>query len=206
MLILLAIPTAILVLTLITYRLIKNGSKEFISNLERKVEKMENVYSLSFTRNVLSFFVSSSARNATRIFASVEDEDDVTLNEQIMDMARSIGKDVEKLYESYTKATSPSKDLERIKSMSTLIKRISLLYGLSISSIGYALVIMSTSQTYASLLKSLDGVMLGTTIIFSMVVVLTLIDLMRYSKRINVAMKDVGKNARRPLFSINKYL
>ena len=63
-LILYAIPSAILVATIVISRIVRGGFSEYINDLEQKVGELEGVLNLTFMKELLDFFVSSKASKA----------------------------------------------------------------------------------------------------------------------------------------------
>lgn len=190
-LILYLIPTAILVVTIVIARVVKGSFGDYIGDLEDKVSELENVLNLSFMKELLDFFVSSQASKAAeRLVSSANDNPD-SVSQAVSGAARTTGTDIEKLYSSMKRTLQPSVDLERVKFVSGMINRLIYLYGLSIAAIEYLLITATIMLPNHSISATLDGVFFGVTVIFGIFVIVIVFDLVRYSGRINSAMKKL---------------
>ncbi|MEM0158462.1 MAG: hypothetical protein QW812_03010 [Thermoplasmataceae archaeon] len=193
-LILLLIPTAIVIFTFIVSRVIRRGFLDYISKLEGKVRELENILNLNFMRELLGFFVNSSAsKMAESVVQQASSADSV--EKSIQGASKVAGKDIENLYEAMKRAVQPSMDLERVRFVSGLITKLVQIYGFSIAVVYYVLVIVTAINPYFGLLRSLDGIVFGVTVIFSLFVVVIVFDLTRYAGRINIAMKKLTNRA-----------
>ena len=190
-LILYLIPTAILAVTFVIARVVKGSFGDYIGDLESKVSELENVLNLSFMKELLDFFVSSQASKAAeRLVSSANDNPD-RVSEAVSGAARSSGTEIEKLYGSMKRTLQPSVDLERVKFVSRMINQLIYLYGVSIAAIEYLLITATIVLPNHAITVTLDGVFFGVTVIFGIFVIVIVFDLVRYSGRINSAMKKL---------------
>ena len=195
-LILYAIPTAILVATLVISRFVRGGFREYINDLEQKVGELEGVLNLTFMKELLDFFVSSKASKAAERVVSTAESDPEKVHGVVTDAARSSGQEIESLYDSMKRALQPSVDLERVKFVSGLINQLIMLYGISIAAVEYLLITLTFVPLYAGISRTLDGVFFGVTVIFGIFVIVIVFDLSRYSGRINGAIRKLtGESA-----------
>ncbi len=195
-LILYAIPTAILVATLVISRFVRGGFREYINDLEQKVGELEGVLNLTFMKELLDFFVSSKASKAAERVVSTAESDPEKVHGVVTDAARSSGQEIESLYDSMKRALQPSVDLERVKFVSGLINQLIMLYGISIAAVEYLLITLTFFPSYAGISRTLDGVFFGVTVIFGIFVIVIVFDLSRYSGRINGAIRKLtGESA-----------
>ncbi|MCL6089773.1 MAG: hypothetical protein M1393_01875 [Candidatus Thermoplasmatota archaeon] len=195
-LILYAIPTAILVATLVISRFVRGGFREYINDLEQKVGELEGVLNLTFMKELLDFFVSSKASKAAERVVSTAESDPEKVHGVVTDAARSSGQEIESLYDSMKRALQPSVDLERVKFVSGLINQLIMLYGISIAAVEYLLITLTFVPSYAGISRTLDGVFFGVTVIFGIFVIVIVFDLSRYSGRINGAIRKLtGESA-----------
>lgn len=185
------IPTAIIILTVVIARVVKNSFGEYVGDLESKVKELENVLNLSFMKELLDFFVSSQASKAAERLVSSADGDPERVSEAVSGAARSSGNEIEKLYGSMKRTLKPSLDLERVKFVSRMINNLIYLYGISIAAIEYLLITVTILLPNHQLSVTLDGVFFGVTVIFGVFVIVIVFDLVRYSGRINNAMKKL---------------
>lgn len=193
-LILYVIPTIIVVATLLVARIVKIGFGDYVRDLESKVEELENILNLTFMRELLNFFVSSKASEAAEKLVSSVDKGEKGVTDSVSGAARISGEDIERLYSSMKKAIQPSLDLERVRFVSSLIYRLVLIYGLSISAVMYALISISGVAGDQIISRTLLGAFFGVTIIFSLFVIVIVADLTRYSGRIRGAMKKLSSD------------
>ncbi len=195
-LILYAIPSAILVATIVISRIVRGGFSEYINDLEQKVGELEGVLNLTFMKELLDFFVSSKASKAAERVVSTAESDPEKVHGVVTDAARSSGQEIESLYDSMKRALQPSVDLERVKFVSGLINQLIMLYGISIAAVEYLLITLTMVPSYADVSKTLDGVFFGVTVIFGIFVIVIVFDLSRYSGRINGAIRKLtGESA-----------
>ncbi len=185
------IPTAILVVTIVIARVVRNSFGEYIGDLEGKVKELENVLNLSFMKELLDFFVSSQASKAAERLVSSADGDPERVSEAVSGAARTSGTEIEKLYGSMKRTLQPSVDLEKVKFVSRMINNLIYLYGISIAAIEYLLITVAITLGNHQLSITLDGVFFGVTVIFGIFVIVIVFDLVRYSGRINNAMKKL---------------
>ena len=176
-------PAVIFVLTTLIYFVVKNGLKDYVNNLSTKVREIESVLDLSFMRDMLTRFMSRSAARAAQMLrtnpsASASDTTGITMNS---------GEDMDRFYASIRKAAQPSIDLERVNFVASLLQKVILIYGYSIAVVKLALISFSFFPSYASYYGDFDGVFLGGTIFFSVIVVLMVADLQIYSRRITAS-------------------
>lgn len=186
------IPTAVLISTIIVSRVVRSGFRDYVANLEKEVAELEGILNLTFMRELLNFFVSSKASEAAEKLVSSVNDNPENAVDSVSGAARISGKDVENLYSSMKKAIQPSIDLERIKFVSGLIYRIVLIYGLSISAVMYGIISISGVSGSLAFTRTLLGAFFGVTIIFSIFLVVIVLDLTRYSGRIKGAMKKLS--------------
>ncbi|HLH85769.1 MAG TPA: hypothetical protein VKU79_02765 [Thermoplasmataceae archaeon] len=189
-LILLIIPTVIVILTFLISRVVKNGFSEYLQKLQDKVNELENILNLNFMRELLGFFVNSSASKMAESVAQSPSIDNV--EKSVQGASRVAGKDIENLYDAMKRAVQPSMDLERVRFVSTLITRLVQIYGFSVAIVYYFLILVSIFGSMGTLLRSLDGIVFGVTVIFSLFVIVIVFDLTRYSGRINIAMRKLS--------------
>lgn len=195
-LILYAIPSAILVATIVISRIVRGGFSEYINDLEQKVGELEGVLNLTFMKELLDFFVSSKASKAAERVVSTAESDPEKVHGVVTNAARSSGQEIESLYDSMKRALQPSVDLERVKFVSGLINQLIMLYGISIAAVEYLLITLTMVPSYADVSKTLDGVFFGVTVIFGIFVIVIVFDLSRYSGRINGAIRKLtGESA-----------
>lgn len=185
------IPTSILVLTIVIARVVKNSFGDYIVDLEDKVSELENVLNLSFMKELLDFFVSSQASKAAERLVSSANDEPESVSEAVSGAARSSGNEIEKLYSSMKRTLQPSVDLEKVKFVSRMINQLIYLYGVSIAAIEYLLITVTIMLPNHQLSLTLDGVFFGVTVIFGIFVIVIVFDLVRYSGRINNAMKKL---------------
>jgi hypothetical protein len=191
-LILYLIPTAIVILTVIISRLSKGSFTGYIQDLESKVSEIENVLNLSFMKELLDFFVSSQASKAAERLVNSANDSPNSVSQAVSGAARSSGSEIEKLYGSMKRTLQPSVDLERVKFVSRMINQLIYLYGFSIAAIEYGLITTFLFLLqYATIANTLDGVFFGVTVIFGIFVIVIVVDLVRYSGKINSAMKKL---------------
>ena len=176
-------PAIIFVLTTAVYFVVRNGLKDYVDNLSTKVKEIESVLDLSFMRDMLTRFMSRSAARAARMLgtnptAPVSGGEGITI---------SSGEDMDSFYASIRKAAQPSIDLERVNFVASLLQKVLLIYGYSIAIVEMGLISFSLFPAYGSYYADFDGVFLGGTIFFSVVVVLMVADLQIYSKRIKTS-------------------
>ena len=185
------IPTAIVILTIVIARVVKNSFGEYIGDLDGKVRELENVLNLSFMKELLDFFVSSQASKAAERLVSSADGDPEKVSEAVSGAARTSNTEIEKLYGSMKRTLQPSVDLEKVKFVSRMINNLIYLYGISIAAIEYLLITVTILLPNNQLSITLDGVFFGVTVIFGIFVIVIVFDLVRYSGRINNAMKKL---------------
>lgn len=185
------IPTAIVVLTIVIAKVVRNSFGEYVNDLEGKVKELENVLNLSFMKELLDFFVSSQASKAAERLVSSANDNPESVSEAVSGAARSSGTEIEKLYGSMKRTLQPSVDLEKVKFVSRMINQLIYLYGFSIATIEYLLITATIILPNHQISMTLDGVFFGVTVIFGIFVIVIVFDLVRYSGRINNAMKKL---------------
>lgn len=193
------IPTLILVVTVLIYRVTGTGFREFSSKLESKVKVLESLSNMIFTKDMLSMFLKTSSISTQMFFTERElavERGEVASREAEPMMSM---KDMRSLEASLKKALQPSRDLERVRNDSSLIRKLMIVYGILIALTEYFLVSSTLLSLSSSLTFQLDGIVFGITIIFSAVLLLVLIDLFTTSRKINFAYDNVeyGSNAAR---------
>ncbi len=195
-LILYLIPTAVLIATVLVSMAVKKGFRDYVTELESKVDELESILNLSFMRELLNFFVSSNASQAAEKLVNSAEQGESGVVESVTGAARRTGDDIEKLYGSMKKAIQPSIDLERVRFVSGLIHTLVMIYGISIAAVMYILISVSGMSQSLTETRTLLGAFFGVTIIFSIFVIVIIADLSRYSGRIRAAMKKLsGSNA-----------
>ncbi|MCL4342212.1 MAG: hypothetical protein M1431_09000 [Candidatus Thermoplasmatota archaeon] len=172
-------PAIILVLTTVIYYVVKNGLKSYLENLSSKVKEIESVLDLSFMRDMLTRFMSRSAARAAQMLRT-----NVTATATDGPVTINSGDDMDRFYASIRRVAQPSIDLERVNFIASLLQKVLLIYGYSIAVVEFALISFSFFPAYSSFYGDFDGIFLGGTIFFSVVVVLMIADLQIYSKRI----------------------
>lgn len=144
------------------------------------MKEIESVLDLSFMRDMLTRFMSRSAARAAQMLrnnqsATSTEGSALTINR---------GDDIDRFYASIRKVAQPSIDLERVNFIASLLQKVLLIYGYTIAVVEFALISFSLLPAYSSYYGDFDGIFLGGTIFFSMVLVLMIADLQIYSKRI----------------------
>ncbi len=186
-----AIPTLILVLTFFIYRISGSGFREYVARLEAKVKTIERLSNMIFTKDMLSMFLKTSSLSTQMFFTErqlAEEKGEEASREANPMMSM---KDMRSLEASLKSALQPSRDLEKVKGNSLLIRRLMIVYGCLIAAIEYVLV-SSTLFTFTdSIILQLDGIVFGITIIFSIFLLLLLLDFFNSSRKINTAYDNV---------------
>lgn len=185
------IPTLILAVTFLIYRVTGTGFREFSARLESKVKTLERLSNMIFTKDMLSMFLKTSSISTQLFFTERElavERGDVASNEAKPMMSM---RDMRSLEASLKNALQPSRDLERVRNDSSLIRKLMIVYGILIALTEYVLVSSTLLSYSSSLTFQLDGIVFGVTIIFSAVLLLVLVDLFTTSRKINFAYDNV---------------
>ncbi|AKA49310.1 hypothetical protein IX51_09580 [uncultured archaeon] len=188
------IPTLILVVSFLIYNISGKGFKDYISRLESKVKTIEKLSNMVFTKNMLSMFLRNSSLNTQLFFSEREIAEEMGEETKPDDMPMMSMKDMEKLESSLKNALQPSRDLERVKHDSSMIRKLMIIYGVMIAITEYVLVTATQFAFTDSIIFQLDGIVFGITIIFSAVLLLILVDLFTTARKINNAFENVEYN------------
>ena len=188
------IPTLILVVTLLIFRISSKGFNDYTSRLEKKVGTIEKLSNIVFTKDMLSMFLRNSSLNTQLYFTEREIAEEKGEDAQPSEMPMMSTKDMSKLETSLKNALQPSRDLERIKHGSVQIRTLMIIYGVLIAITEYILVSATIYAFNDRLIFQLDGIVFGITIIFSLVLLLILIDFFRTARNINHAYESVEYN------------
>ncbi len=185
------IPTLILVITLLIYRVSGKGFSDYRTRLENKVETIERISNMVFTKDMLSMFLKTSSISTQMFFTEREiaEEKGEEVSKEAMPMMSM--KDMRSLETSLKHALQPSRDLERVGSDSSLIRKLMIIYGVLIAAIEYVLVTSSIISFSSRVVFQLDGIVFGFTIIFSVVLLIILVDLFKTAKNISAAYDNV---------------
>ena len=186
------IPTAIILLTYFISRLIEKGFGDYLSTLNSKVQELEGVLNLTFMKELLNFFMSSTTSQIAENVAESAERKPTEVEEKVKGASKKASRDIETLYSSMKKALQPSIDYERVKFVSQQIKILVRIYGFSIAAVDYMLVTFSIVFPSTALSRSLVGIIFGVTVIFSIFVIVIVADLSRYAGKINTAMKKLS--------------
>ncbi len=188
------IPTLILVVTLLIFRISSKGFNDYTARLEKKVGTIEKLSNIVFTKDMLSMFLRNSSLNTQLYFTEREIAEEKGEDAQPSEMPMMSTKDMSKLETSLKNALQPSRDLERIKHGSVQIRTLMIIYGVLIAITEYILVSATIYAFNDRLIFQLDGIVFGITIIFSLVLLLILIDFFRTARNINHAYESVEYN------------
>lgn len=187
-----AIPTIIVVATYFISKMIQNGFGEYLDSLGSKVQELEGVLNLTFMKELLNFFMASTSSQIAENVAESAENKPGEVEEKVKGASKKASREIETLYSSMKRALSPSMDFERVRFVSQQIKILVWIYGFSIAAVDYLLVTFSIAFPSANISRSLLGIIFGVTVIFSIFVVVIVVDLSRYAGRINTAMKKLS--------------
>lgn len=191
-----AFPTLVIVFTLLIYTFSRRGFRDYTARLENKVKTIERLSNIVFTKDMLSMFLKNSSMN-TRLFFTqreIAEETGEAGGSSADDMPLMSMKDMAKLEGSLKNALQPSRDLERMNHDSSLIRKLMLIYGSLIALTEYFVVSARLFLLGQNLVFQLDGIVFGITIIFSVIMLLILMDLFNMSRRIHTAYDNVELN------------
>lgn len=183
-LVLISILSIFVVLTV----LINKGLKEHIAELSKKVEIVERVRLLEFSRDLLEFFSQSNASTAVqemveKIVSDVSDESFTAIS-------LTAGKDIEKLYTSMKSALNPVIEFSRVRSVSQFLFRLIVLDGAILSFITAVVIFFIAISDLFSLYKFLESITIAWGITFSISLTLLGTHVMRFDKKL-MNMEDV---------------
>lgn len=185
------IPTLILVVTFLVYRISSKGFSDYASRLENKVSTLEKLSNIVFTKDMLSMFLKNSSLNTQLFFTRRELAEETGEETDPSDMPMMSVKDMTKLELSLKNALQPSRDLERVKHSSTIIRTLMIIFGVVIAITEYIVVTASIFGFDVRYVFQLDGIVFGVTIIFSAVLLLILVDIFTTARKINSAYNNV---------------
>lgn len=187
-------PTLILLALLLIYRLSGKGFNEYLSHLALKVQTIEKLSNMVFTKDMLSMFLRNSSLNTQLFFSERELAEEMGEESKPSEMPMMSMKDMTKLETSLKNALQPSRDLERVEHNSSMIRKLMIVYGILIAVIEYILVSATLFSFTGGIILQLDGIVFGVTIIFSLVFLLILADFFTTARKINNAYDNVEYN------------
>lgn len=188
------IPTLILGLTFLIYSVSSKGFRDYAERLEKKVATLEKLSNIVFTKDMLSLFLKNSSLNTQLYFTQRELAEEAGDDTEISDMPMMSVKDMSKLETSLKNALQPSRDLERVKHGSSIIRTLMIIFGVLIAVTEYIVVSSSIFNFGLRYTLQLDGIVFGITIIFSVVLFLILVDIFTTSRKISSAYDNVEKD------------
>lgn len=191
------IPTLILVVLFLLYRVSGKGFSDYTARLSSKVKTIEKLSNMVFTKDMLTMFLRNSSLNTQLFFSERELAEELGEDTRPNEMPMMSMKDMTRLESSLKNALQPSRDLERIEHNSSMIRKLMIIYGLLIAGIEYILVSATLFAFTDKVIFQLDGIVFGVTIIFSLVFLLVIVDLFTSARKINVAYDNVEVNYRK---------
>lgn len=163
--ILLLIPTAIVLSTIVTFIILSRGLNLFIKKIEVKAKTIQRISLLLIASDFVRLFSSSESKNLVDGIVQGNGNDEYIF-ESLNNSFGGAGAEIERLYNETSKAYKPSEELSRIKISALYLRSILLLYGFSVSLTQYIIVTMFYS-TKSALFTSAISDMLIATVLFS---------------------------------------
>ncbi|WP_393970805.1 hypothetical protein OXIME_001039 [Oxyplasma meridianum] len=178
------IPTVVLFVSVIVYFVIKMGLNSYFDNMKYKVDKLGEILRISFTKELLRFFSNSNASDTAQILSENMANRKIDNVSTLTTTSLNAMRDVNQLYRKMKDSFEPDLNYSRIKQSFQLLTRIVIVYGLSISFLMYLLVVFISINSADNYGKDFALIILGGTVIFSMILVMIILDIMKYTNRI----------------------
>lgn len=191
------IPTAILVVAFLIYRILGKGFSDYAARLESKVRMLEKLSNIVFTKDMLTLFLKNSSINTQMYFTQRELAEERGDGTNADDSPLMSMKDMTKLETSLKNALQPSRDLEKVEHDSSLIRKLVIIFVIMVAGTEYALVSSTLFSFTDSIIFQLDGIVFGIAIIFAAVIMLILWDLFSTSRRITTAYDNIEYDYRK---------
>ena len=177
-----AILISVLVIFAVLTIFINKGLKDHINEVSRKVEIVERVRLLEFSRDLLEFFSQSNASTAVQEMIE-KIVSDVT-DESFTAISLTAGKDIEKLYTSMKSALNPVIEFSRVRSVSQFLFKLIILDGIVLSAITSVVIFFIAISDIFSLFRFLESITIAWGITFSISLTLLGIHVMRFDKKL----------------------
>ena len=188
------IPTIVLFISFLAYFITKRELTKYFDEMQDKVDKLGEIMRISFTSELLRFFSNSNASDTAQILseniANKKFENVSTITSTSLNAVR----DVNQLYRTMKDSFEPDLNYSRIKQSYRLLTRVVLIYGLSISGLMYLLVGVTRSTSTVIYSREFASIILGGTVLFSLFLTLIIIDIVKYSKKIDDRISKEMKN------------
>lgn len=191
LLILYIIPTVILIATFLIYNFSGKGFSEYTARLSSKVQTLEKLSNIVFTKDMLTLFLKNSSVNTQLYFTERELAEETGTQAREGDSPLMSMKDMEKLETSLKNALQPSRDIERLKHDSSLVRKLMIVFGVLVAGTEYALVSATLFALTDKVIFQLDGIVFGVAIIFAALFLIILLDMFATSRKINTAYDNV---------------
>lgn len=179
------IPTFVLFMSFVAYFITKRGLTNYFEQMKDKVDNLGEILRISFTSELLRFFSNSNASDTAQILseniANKKFENISTITSTSLNAMR----DVNQLYRTMKDSFEPDLNYSRIKQSFQLLTHVVLIYGLSIAVLMYLLVGLTSSGSISTYTGDFASVILGGTVVFSLFLILIILDIVKYTKKID---------------------
>ncbi len=185
------IPAGILVICLFSYLLTRSWFESYFQGIEERTDLLQRVLYLVMTKDIVSFFASPDANRIVDLLfdeASTSSED---IEEKLLDSVKSAGPAIESLYASLKKAYAPSANINRARSIGSLLRLNIILYG-TIVSTSEAVEIYFVNAGIANFSDFLNGLVFGGTIIFAVVLTSMALFIHNETRKVEAQMKKMS--------------
>ncbi len=190
--ILLLIPTAIVLSTIVTFIILSRGLNLYIKKIEVKAKTIQRISLLLIASDFVRLFSSSESKNLVDGIVQGNGNDEYIF-ESLNNSFGGAGAEIERLYNETSKAYKPSEELSRIKISALYLRSILLLYGFSVSLTQYIIVTMFYS-TKSALFTSAISDMLIATVLFSSFFVYISVYIFYISHRLEIRYSRLQKS------------
>lgn len=181
------VPILIVFISLSSAWIIKRNIKHVIMDLDRKLENVNSVNEAIFAKELLRFFAQSNAsQSAVALSNSINEEE---CDSSIHSLVSNASGDVERLYLTLKQSLNPRLEFSKVSYISSFIPIVILLYGVILA--------IATSATYGLSLGIMSlryfpvsvGIVIGTTLLFTSVIVFLLLEFVKHTGMIKTAIK-----------------
>jgi hypothetical protein len=190
--VLLLIPTAIVLSTIVTFIILSRGLNLYIKKIEVKAKTIQRISLLLIASDFVRLFSSSESKNLVDGIVQGNGNDEYIF-ESLNNSFGGAGAEIERLYNETSKAYKPSEELSRIKISALYLRSILLLYGFSVSLTQYIIVTMFYS-TKSALFTSAISDMLIATVLFSSFFVYISVYIFYISHRLEIRYSRLQKS------------
>lgn len=178
-------PFLILSLTIFVTLLLKNSVSRIEEDLRSKLKEINGINSALFARELLFFF--GNSKTSRYVLEMLNENVDVDSIGKISEKSLDNVNEVKNLYEDMKNFLLPRIEFSKVSEMYRIIPGLIIAYGISLFSATFALYLFRTVIPVTKYLFVSEGVIVGSTLIFTITISAILIDVLHRTAKIKVS-------------------